>query len=385
MTNRPRILLVGVCGYGGIYFREMTSRDTGADIVGICEISPDVDAKFPLIGEMGIPVYKTLEAFYENNAADLAVIATPVHFHAQMALTCLEHGSNVLCEKPLCLTTDEVAQISACCEATGKFLALGYQLNFRRDVLALKRDILSGRFGAPIRLGIYHCYRRGAKYYARNNWAGRIMVDGREVFDSPFTNANAHYFQMMTFLLGTDMHTCCDVLDVDAELYHGNPDVENYDIAALRFRTDRDAALYYYTAHPLKTDHLGPVGTFEFEKGTVTFDSEAPSFKAVMADGTTHEYTQPTAHGVLQKFYDAIDYVKTGGVPMCDAGADYARIRAMRMVQAQPIRMVREELREHIEVNGDTFLTVKGIEDVFVQCAGAWALPSEIGLSLGDA
>ena len=73
-------------------------------------------------------------------------------------------------------------------------------------MLALKNDILSGSFGAPIRLGILHGYRRGADYYRRNDWAGRIAVNGREVWDSPFSNASAHNFQMMAFLLGNALH-----------------------------------------------------------------------------------------------------------------------------------------------------------------------------------
>lgn len=382
MTGRPRVLLVGAGGYGAFYLREMTEHDTGADIAGICDISPGIEEKLPVIRERGIPVFGSLEAFYARDTADLAVIVAPVHFHTEMVLTCFAHGTHVLCEKPLCLTLEEAGRMAEASRASGKFLALGYQLNYRRDVLALKRDILDGRFGLPRRLAAYHCYRRGAKYYARNNWAGRIAVDGREVFDSPFTNACAHNFQMMTFLLGGAMRTSCDVASLQAELYHGNPDVGNYDIAALRFFTQCGVPILYYTAHPLKSIELGPWGAFEFEKGTVTFDSGEPSFKAVMKDGTHFDYAAVDPGRPMQKLYDAIDCAKNGGAPVCGVEADDAHIRAVRMVQEQPVLQVRDELRCMMEADGDTFLYIRGLEEILAGSARAWALPSEAGYSL---
>jgi Predicted dehydrogenases and related proteins len=374
MAKRPRILLIGASGYGSVYLNELLQNDTGADLVGICDISPGISAG-------AIPVYQSLDAFYAADSADLAIIVTPVHYHVGMVLFCLQNGSNVLCEKPLCLTLEEATRMQDAAKAAGKFLSLGYQLNYRRDVLALKKDILAGRFGKPKRFSILHCSKRGAAYYARNNWAGRITLNGREVFDSPFTNSNAHQFQMMTFLLGANMHSACEIKSLEADLYHGNPDVENYDIAALRFQTAENVALCYYTAHTI-VENLGPIGVFEFENGRVTFNSEESSFLAKMNDGTSFRYSDITPFGGMQKLYDAIDCVKNGGAPLCGAEADKAHIKAVRMVQALPIQNVREALRRYEMANGDTFIHIDGLKDIFEKSAQKWALPSEIGLGL---
>lgn len=377
MTKKPRILLVGAGGYGGVYLRALTRDDAAATLAGICDIRADVRPD-------GIPVYPTVEAFYEKDTADLAIIVAPVHFHLPMTLTCLAHGTNVLCEKPLCMTVEEADTMSEAAKKAGRFVSLGYQLNYRRDVLALKDDILTGKFGRPKRLAVYHCYRRGARYYARNDWAGHIHVGGREVFDSPFTNACAHNFQMMTFLLGDAPRTACAIADVQGELYHGNPVVENYDIAALRFLTPQGVPLLYYTAHTLKTETLGPVGRFEFEGGVVTFAGEGSSFRATLADGSTIDYGAVDPGTPMQKLDDAIACVLHGGAPVCGIEADLAHIQAVRMAQALPIRQVRQALRRTMDVDGDTVLYVDGLEDVFAASARAWALPSEIGLGLGD-
>ena len=382
MQTRPRVVLIGVGGFGRVYLRTMTEEDTGADLTAIVDNDPAAAAKFPVIAERKIPVYSSLEDFFARDSAELAVIVTPVHTHLSMAQACFAHGMHVLCEKPLCMTLEDAQAMEDAARAAGKLLALAYQMDYRRDVLALKRDILAGRFGRAKRMAVCHAFRRGASYYARNRWAGHIYDSGREVFDSPFANASAHNFQMLTFLLGDSMDSACAVTQAEGELFHGNPAIENYDIAALRFRTDTDTELLYYTAHPLRTEFFGPYGVMEFEKATITYEGEALNFHAVMDDGTVIDYDQPTPHGQMQKLYDVIDCIIHGGTPLCGAKADQAHIQAVRMAQQLPIRTVREELRRYEEINGDRFVLIDGLEDVMLRSMHAWALPSEIGITL---
>ena len=382
MSDRPQVLLVAVGGYGSNYLKEMTERDVGADIAGICEVMPDIEARFPVIRERNIPVYRTLADFYAQRRADLAVISSPIHFHTEMTLECLAHGSHVLCEKPLCLTEAEARSMDEAARAAGRFLAVGYQFNYQRDVLALKRDILAGRLGAPKRLQVVHAMRRGAKYYSRNNWAGHITAGGREVLDSPFSNACAHYFQLMTFLLGDELGSACEGKQVEAELYRANPALENFDTAALRFRMAGGAEIMYYTSHALASKKLGPRGVFEFEGGTVTFSPERPSFQARLADGTEIDYGRVPAGERLQKLYDAIDCVKHGGSPICGIAAEVPHIRAVRLVQAQPIRPISPERTFRLAEEDDSFLCVKELERIFEESAGSWALPREAGFHL---
>lgn len=382
MNSRPRVVLTGAGGYGRLYLEYMMTHDTGADLVAVCDIDPHLPERVPLIRERGLPVYHDLESFFAHDTADLAVLVAPVHFHTEMALTCLAHGVHVLCEKPLCLTEGEARTLAEAARKAGRFLAVGYQLDYRRDVLALKKDILAGRFGQPLGFTVYHGFRRGARYYARNDWAGHITCHGREVFDSPFSNACAHHFQMLTFLLGNTPDTACSLRDVQADLYRANPGIENYDIAALRFHTQTGTPILYYTAHPIPSEYWGPVGVLEFENATITYRGEEPVFQGVMADGTPFDYSHIHPGSHMQKLLDAIQAVQTGKAPVCGPGADSAHIQAVRMVQEHPIYPVRSDLLEHVETEGDRFIFVKGLESTLAGCAEQRALPSELGISL---
>ena len=176
--DRPRILLVSIGSYGQKYLDEATRKDVGGDVVAVVDVAPNLEEKFPVLREKRIPVYRTLEDFFRVDHADLAVISAPIHLHVPMALACLRQGAHVLCEKPLCLTEEETNALSAAARAANRFLAVGWQQNYDPAILRLKKDILSGRFGAPRRFRCLHAMRRGEVYYARNNWAGKIAVDG---------------------------------------------------------------------------------------------------------------------------------------------------------------------------------------------------------------
>lgn len=382
-NERPRVVLAGAGGYGRLYLEALTAGNMGAELVALCDTDPTLARRMPVLQQRQIPVYPSMEAFFETGTAELAVLASPVHYHTEMALTSFSHGANVLCEKPLCLTVEEAEEMRAAAQKAGRFLSVGYQLDYRRDVLRLKADILSGRFGRPLRCAVYHGFRRGANYYARNDWAGHITSGGREVFDSPFANACAHHFQMLTFLLGPQLHTARGIECVQAELYRANPKIENYDIAALRFTAGGGIPLLYYTAHPIRTACWGPVGVLEFEHARITYTGEVPVFRGTMADGTPFDYSHIDPGGPMQKLTDAIAAVRTGEAPVCGAEADLPHIEAVRMVQENPIVPVRRELIEPVCAEGDSFFFVRDLEETLARCAGQWALPSELGIRLG--
>ena len=379
--DRVRILLVSIGMYGQKYLAEATQHDVGGDVIGIVDVAPGLEEKFPIIKEKGIPVYASLQAFFDRDRADLAVISSPIHLHAQMVLECLKNGVNVLCEKPLCLTEEETEKMAEAARAAGRFLALGWQLNYDRAVLALKKDILSGRFGKPLRFRCVHAMRRGEKYYARSNWAGKITVDGREVLDSPFMNACAHHFQLMTFLLGDAMDSPAGLQTVQGELYRGNPHVENYDIAALRFATNKGVPILYYTAHPLKAKNLGQDGLAEFEHGTLTWGKGKP-FRMTTDAGEIIDYGLDSDTPMMHKLYDAVQCVKEGGAPLCGPRAGLSHLLAVRMAQALPIRDIDPGHVAWLEEDNDHFPCVRGLEETFLASAEKWALPGEMGLSL---
>lgn len=378
--NNIRIFLIGAGGYGESYLKELTQQATGGELVGICDVAPDLVERYPVISEQGIPVFDTVEAFYQKHEADLAIVSSPFFLHYAQVKRCLEAGSHVLCEKPLCTSLEEAEALKALSVQTGKFVALGYQQNYRPDMLRLKADILAGHFGKPLKMRCVHAMKRGAAYYARNRWAGRITVDGVDVFDSPFHNACAHQFQLMTWLVGDEIAAAAPVELLNAELYRANPNVENYDTAAMRLQTSAGTEILYYTTHAVETKALGPNAEYIFENGTIAFTKDRPACIAHMKNGETIDYSQYGAGKPMQKLHDVLAAVRGEGPLVCDIDADIPHMQAVLALQKEPIRPMKPGSARLYEQDGDIFCAVNGIEDAFTRASSAWMLPSEIGV-----
>ena len=138
-----KLLLVGCGGYAAGYVRELFSplNDAGHTIEGIVDPYADRSPVIDLIREKGIPVYDTLEAFYEKHTAPVAIICTPIGLHLEQALTCFRHGSHVLMEKPLAATSELCRKIIDAAKTFGKKLGVGYQLCYDPIMLDLKKRI----------------------------------------------------------------------------------------------------------------------------------------------------------------------------------------------------------------------------------------------------
>ena len=385
MKQMVRVLLLGVCGYGSNYIKEISERDIpGVRIEGICEVVPNVADLYPIIREQNIPIYKSPEEFYREHQADLAVVSTPIHLHYQQIVTCLQNGSNVLTEKPVCTSVQGARKLEELERQTGKFISVGYQLNYSRDVLALKQDILSGKFGKPVSMKALHAMRRGDKYYARNGWAGRIAVNNCAVNDSPFNNACAHQFQIMTFLLGDRMDRAMELARVEAEPYKANRHVENFDVIAIHAETVNRVPVWYFTAHALQEKKLGPVAEYRFEKGTVYFGRDygsGPKAEYVYEgdDGTVTDYGKIAKGERLQKFYDAIQAVRTGSRPVCTVQCAIPHLEAVEQIARIPIVQVPEPWMQDLHEEDDTFHTIKDLQKTFTWCYTHQEMPSSVG------
>lgn len=381
------ILLVGIGGYGENYIKELTEKNIDSvRIVGICDIQDHIPGKYPIVQREHIPVYATPEAFYLEHTADLAIISTPIHLHFSQARTCLLGGSNVLIEKPVCTTPEGAGKLMKLERQTGRFVAVGYQLNYSGDVKRLKEDILTGRYGKPISLKAIHAMRRGRNYYRRNNWAGHITVDGCMVNDSPFNNACAHQFQNMTFLLGNGMDRAAEVSDIQASLYRANREIENYDTAAIRAVTNGGIPIYYYTSHTLKEKSLGPYCEYRFEGATIYYGKDfgkgaVMDYVAVTNDGRICSYAGVDKGKRLQKMYDAIAAVRNGSHPISTIACALPHLEAVTKLAGLPVITPDDSQIEVEQVDGDQFTYVKNIEKILWNCFDANQLPSSSAFS----
>ncbi|MBS4176151.1 Gfo/Idh/MocA family protein [Lederbergia citrea] len=382
MENSVSIVLIGIGGYGNTYLKKLLdeSQQMKARIAGVVDIHPERSENYDRIVENNIPVFATIEEFYASNEAELAIISTPIHHHASQTCYALEHGSNVLCEKPMCASVEEANKIIEARNRTGKFVAIGFNWSYSPAVHTLKQDIMSGIFGKPKRMKTIVNWPRDEEYYKRNTWAGRLYSDeGDAILDSVANNATSHFLHHMFYLLGSKKDKSVRLHTVTAELYRANP-IESFDTCAITVTTEEDIEVMFYATHAVK-DSLGPQFIYEFEQATLysTKDENGNEVIARFQDGSEKVYPD-SEKDHLQKLTTCIEATAKGNhdIPCGPEAALPHLLCITAMHESSKIIPFPETLIKRDEETNVTW--VEGLNETLVQCYEKWCLPSEIAV-----
>lgn len=382
MPNPVSIVLVGIGGMGSVYLAALLENREKRSfrLAGAVDPQP---GKCPQLAELqasNVPVFERLEEFYERHRADLAVVASPIHFHCAQTGLALSHGSYVLCEKPAAATIQEVFRMKEAESQAGRWVAVGFQWSFSNAIQALKEDIRAGLYGRPRRLKCLYLWPRDEAYYRRNDWAGKLRNgEGRWVLDSPVNNAMAHDLHNMLYVLGQERETSARPVEVETDLYRAH-EIENFDTAAVRLFTSDGVEILFYVSHAASVD-TGPVFSYEFEQGVIRGAGRNTDIKGFSPAGEKN-YGNPDSEP-LRKLWEAIDSTDGRSLPACGLEAALGQVLAVNGAQdSMPeIQQFPESMVVSEGEPGSRQVTVKGLAEVFEECYRKNALPSELGTS----
>ncbi len=368
---------------GNVYVEELLKREGEGRflIAGLVDPEPGrCPHQAELLGR-GIPVFPRLADFYgSGRGADLAVISSPIQYHAAQTILALERGSFVLCEKPVAATVQEVAAMAAAERRTGRWAAIGYQWSFSAAVRDLKADLLAGVYGRPIRLRCLYTWPRDKAYYGRNGWAGRIRdAAGAWVLDGPANNAMAHDLHNMLYLMGKSAGSSAKPARIQAEIYRANA-IENNDTAAGRLTLDDDIPVLFWFSHAARLDR-GPWLRIELERGLVTAERRGGSLRGADSAGGIRDYGDPDATP-MRKLWQAIEAAATGTVPVCRVEAASAQTLAINGMQDSAGEVVEfpAALKRESPNGASSWTWVEGLDEALEEGFRSSRLPSEMGL-----
>ncbi|MDR1539352.1 MAG: Gfo/Idh/MocA family oxidoreductase [Clostridiales bacterium] len=136
----------GVVGTGfvGQIHIETLRRLGNVEVVAVADtISTEQKAK-----KMNVPAYfKDYKEMMEKVDLDVVHVCTPNNTHYEIAMYALEHGINVICEKPITTTVKEAEQLVKKVEETGLTMALNFHNRFYPMTHHLRNIIKDGELG----------------------------------------------------------------------------------------------------------------------------------------------------------------------------------------------------------------------------------------------
>jgi predicted dehydrogenase len=149
------------------------SKMRGAQLVALCD--NDGPKARALADRFGIPdVFTDIEDLLEFDELDAVVITTPNHLHEPHVLSAVAAKVDVLCERPLALTSRGVERILAAAARGGRTVAGANNHRFRSDVQALAGFLRGGELGklVGVRAGAYQQRRQTEGWRFRRAEAG---------------------------------------------------------------------------------------------------------------------------------------------------------------------------------------------------------------------
>ena len=131
-----------------------------------------------------------------DSRINTVVIATRHHLHANQVLAALAAGKHVFCEKPLCLSEDELGSIARTYRGVSAAARPVLMVGFNRRFAPMTTRMKS--FLAPISEPLVLHYRINAGYLPPDHW-----VNDREQGGGRILGEVCHFVDMLMFLAGS--------------------------------------------------------------------------------------------------------------------------------------------------------------------------------------
>ncbi|MDQ8201071.1 Gfo/Idh/MocA family oxidoreductase [Pelagicoccus enzymogenes] len=277
-SSSPRVALVGVAGYAGVYFEWLSeAHRNGLVHLAAATILP-AERQLPAALELehlADKTYDCYEAMFEAEAGkiDLCFIPTGIPWHAPMAIAAMEAGANVLVEKPLAGSDADVRRVIAAEKQCKRWVAVGFQDMYTSELMELKQSLLNGIIGQIQSVSMLGLWPRSTAYYRRNAWAGKRELNGRSVMDSPLNNAFAHHVNLCLFLAGDTVSSSAAATVVSSNLFRAH-DIENFDTAVVSAASSDNGVAFWFGVTHACFETVEPRIRIRGERGSVEWERQ---------------------------------------------------------------------------------------------------------------
>lgn len=137
----------GIVGAGGIAqaYAQAFSQSDVAQLVAVADVR--LEAAQAMADQAGCESFTSYEAMAENVALDAVLISTPPITHREISIYFLNRQINVLCEKPLSISSEDAKAMRAVAQESGAILTMASKFRCVEDVIKAKSIVDSGILG----------------------------------------------------------------------------------------------------------------------------------------------------------------------------------------------------------------------------------------------
>lgn len=329
------------------------AKDNGLEITAVCDILPGnmerVLEKNGFGMYTGIKRYTSYKEMTGMEHLDLVSIATESGLHAEIACYCIEHGINVIIEKPIAMSLKDADMIIELSEKYNVKVCACHQNRFNIAVQKTREALEQGRFGKISHGSVHVRWNRDKSYYEQAPWRGTWKNDGGALM-----NQCIHGIDLLRWMMGDSVE---EVYGVVKQQLHNYLEAEDVGMAVIKFR-DGSIGTIEGTTNVFPKNLEETLYLFG-EKGTVKLGGKSVNSIDVwdFADETGNDISNKGleettgnvyGNGHTPLFADMVSAIENNRKPYVDA---YAGKRAVELVLAvyksaktgQPVKLPLED------------------------------------------
>lgn len=140
------MLTLGIIGFGGMasYHAKELETYKRLKVGGIFDVNPE---RMAVAKDLGYKTYESHQALLKDDKIDMVLIATTNEVHKELSIEALRAGKHVICEKPVTMNSEELLEIMAVQEETGKLFTINQNRRTNKDFVLMKRQVEAGLLG----------------------------------------------------------------------------------------------------------------------------------------------------------------------------------------------------------------------------------------------
>ncbi len=130
---------LGIVGFGGMgnWHRELI--ETGIKNLEIAGMFDIKEERQEAARALGYRAYESLDALLADETVDMILISTPNDCHKPIAVKAMEAGKNVVSEKPVTLSSEDLLEMIDASKRTGKIFTVHQNRRWDEDFLTVKK------------------------------------------------------------------------------------------------------------------------------------------------------------------------------------------------------------------------------------------------------
>jgi UDP-N-acetyl-2-amino-2-deoxyglucuronate dehydrogenase len=185
----------GIIGCGRIAQRHAEHISKRGKLAVVCDVDKEKADK--MANQYQAKAFYSLEEMLKSGVeVDVFSICSPNGLHAQHAISALNAGYHVLCEKPMALSVYDCGEMIKAAERMNKRLFAIKQNRFNPPVEAIKKMIDEGKLGKIHSIQLSCFWNRNPDYY-QNSWKGTLKLDGGTLYTQ-----FSHFIDLLYWIVG---------------------------------------------------------------------------------------------------------------------------------------------------------------------------------------